>query len=312
MKLKEIYEKAIEIGIRFDPRGMEFVKKELEKKREEFEKIPEQEKKFFDKESLKNPYGDTRILFGTGEEEIRKIFTGIDIDTGELMLAKNFNADLVIAHHPRGIGLLNLYNVMKVQEEINHIWGVPINIVEKLLGKRISEVERSVHASNAYRAVDSAKLLNLPFMCCHTAADNCVTTFLTNLIEKERPEYIKDLMDLLLTVPEYEEAEKMGFGLKIYAGNKKSKAGKIVVDMTGGTEGAKEMMKRLSDAGVGTIVGMHFSEEHRKEAEKNYINLLVASHMASDSIGMNIILDEIEKNGVEIIPFSGLIRVRRY
>jgi len=160
--------------------------------------------------------------------------------------------------------------------------------------------------------VDSAKLLNLPFMCCHTAADNCVTTFLTNLIEKEKPEYIKDLMDLLLTVPEYEEAEKMGFGLKIYAGNKKSKAGKIVVDMTGGTEGAKEMIKRLSDAGVGTIVGMHFSEEHRKEAEKNYINLLVASHMASDSIGMNIILDEIEKNGVEIIPFSGLIRVRRY
>ena len=57
---------------------------------------------------------------------------------------------------------------------------------------------------------------------------------------------------------------------------------------------------------------MHFSEEHRKEAEKNYINLLVASHMASDSIGMNIILDEIEKSGVEIIPFSGLIRVRRY
>ena len=312
MRLKDIYEKAVEIGIKNDPRGAEFVKKELERKRKEFEKLPDSKKEFFDIESLNNPYGDTRILFGKGDEEIKRLFTGIDVDTGELMLAKNLNADLVVSHHPRGIGLLNLYEVMKVQEEINHIWGVPINIVEKLMGKRASEVERSVHASNAYRAVDSAKLLNLPFMCCHTAADNCVTTFLTNLIEKEKPEYIKDLMDLLLTVPEYKEAEKMGFGLKMYAGNKESKAGKIVVDMTGGAEGAKEMMKRLSDAGVGTILGMHFSEEHRKEAEKNYINLLVASHMASDSIGMNIILDEIEKSGVEIIPFSGLIRVRRY
>lgn len=312
MKLKDIYEKAVEIGIKYDTRGTEFIKRELEKRKEEFDKLPDSEKEFFDKESLRNPYGDTRILFGTGDEEIKKLFTGIDIDTGELILAKNLGADLVISHHPRGIGLLNLYNVMKVQEEINHIWGVPINIVEKLLGKRISEVERSVHASNAYRSVDSAKLLKLPLMCCHTAADNCVTTYLTNLIEKEKPEYIKDLMDLLLTVPEYKEAEKKGFGLKIYTGSKQSRTGKIVVDMTGGTEGAKEMMKRLSDAGVGTIVGMHFSEEHRKEAEKNYINLLVASHMASDSIGMNIILDEIEKEGVEIVPFSGLIRVRRY
>jgi hypothetical protein len=33
--------------------------------------------------------------------------------------------------------------------------------------------------------------------------------------------------------------------------------------------------------------------------------------MASDSLGMNIILDELEKKGIDIVPCSGLIRVKR-
>ena len=33
--------------------------------------------------------------------------------------------------------------------------------------------------------------------------------------------------------------------------------------------------------------------------------------MSSDSIGMNLFLDELEKKGIEIIPVSGLIRVSR-
>ena len=57
--------------------------------------------------------------------------------------------------------------------------------------------------------------------------------------------------------------------------------------------------------------GMHQSEEHRKEAEAANINLVIAGHMSSDSLGMNIFLDELEKQGIEIIPCSGLIRFSR-
>ena len=52
-------------------------------------------------------------------------------------------------------------------------------------------------------------------------------------------------------------------------------------------------------------------EEHRKEAEKAHLNIVIAGHMSSDSIGMNLFLDELEKKGIEIIPCSGLIRVSR-
>ena len=81
--------------------------------------------------------------------------------------------------------------------------------------------------------------------------------------------------------------------------------------MTGGTEGAPEIYEKLSQAGVGTVVGMHLSEQHRLEAEKASLNVVIAGHISSDSIGMNLFLDWVEKEGIEILSCSGLIRVSR-
>jgi hypothetical protein len=56
---------------------------------------------------------------------------------------------------------------------------------------------------------------------------------------------------------------------------------------------------------------MHLSEEGKKEAEAANVNVVIAGHISSDSLGMNLFLDELEKQGIEIIPCSGLIRVSR-
>jgi hypothetical protein len=71
------------------------------------------------------------------------------------------------------------------------------------------------------------------------------------------------------------------------------------------------MYQALATAGVGTIVGMHQTEKHRESAQAARINVVIAGHMSSDSLGMNLFLDELEKRGVEIVPVSGLIRVSR-
>jgi putative NIF3 family GTP cyclohydrolase 1 type 2 len=85
-----------------------------------------------------------------------------------------------------------------------------------------------------------------------------------------------------------------------------------MVDMTGGTEGSKEAFERLARTEVGTIVGMHMSEDNLKEAEKNHINVVIAGHMSSDTIGINLLLDEIDKvEPMEIISTSGFERIRR-
>ncbi len=119
-------------------------------------------------------------------------------------------------------------------------------------------------------------------------------------------------MSLLKGIPEYREATKLGAGPKIFFGSEDSRTGKIAItEVTGGAEGSPKLYEKMAQAGIGTVVGMHVSEDHRKEAEAANINLVIAGHISSDSLGMNLFLDELEKQGIEIIPCSGLIRISR-
>jgi putative NIF3 family GTP cyclohydrolase 1 type 2 len=53
------------------------------------------------------------------------------------------------------------------------------------------------------------------------------------------------------------------------------------------------------------------SEDMRKRAEGAKVNVVVAGHIASDSLGLNLFLDELERSNIEIIACSGFIRVKR-
>jgi len=317
MKLKKLFEYIIEKGMQQDPRGSIFVQKELKELKAKYDKLSEKQKKLFNIERLKNPYSDTRILHGNGDEDIRSIIIGIDIDVGEILLAdrlieKGEKIDLIVAHHPEGAALAALHQVMYMQSDIVHLQGVPINIAEDLISSRISEVERRLLPINHTKAQDAARLLNLPFLCMHTPADNHVVSFLEKLFKKKKPKFLGDIIDILQVMPEYQHASRNNSGPKIVNGSSDSRTGKIFVDMTGGTEGSKDIFKNLAQAGVGTIVGMHLSEEHLKKAKQEHINVIIAGHISSDNLGLNLILDAIETvQKLKVICCSGFVRVKR-
>lgn len=313
MKIQEIFDLAIKMGIDSDFRGRAGVEKVLARKKKKYEALSEKAKEEFDKEALTNPYLDTRIYNIAEDKEIKKVLVGIDIDTSELLLAKQLGGvDLVIGHHPVGRGLANLADIMELQADVYNHYGVPINVAESLNSPRISEVARGVSASNHQKSVDAAKILGINFMNVHTPADNLVAKFLKDLVEKENPERVEELVVLLKEVPEYKEAIKIGAGPKAITGNPESRCGKIAVtEITGGTEGSPKLFEKMSQAGIGTTLAMHASEEHRKEAEAAHINVVIAGHISSDSLGMNLFLDELEKKGIEIVCSSGLTRVKR-
>ncbi|MFH1545465.1 MAG: NGG1p interacting factor NIF3 [archaeon] len=317
MKLKQLHDFLVNEGINADPRGKKEIDSMLEENKKNYKELKEEEKELFDKESLWNPYPDTRVLYGKEDKNIKKIFIGIDMEGEELLLADRLNEkgekiDLVLAHHPEGKALATLYSVMHMQEEILHQAGVPINVAEGIMRERIGEVERGLSAVNHRRSVDIARLLKIPLMCCHTASDNHVVQFIRELLEKKKPQKVKDLMNILLNIPEYRFAAMNGAGPKIFIGSEENRCGKIYVDMTGGTEPAKEVYEKLVQAGIGTVVGMHLSSEHKKEAEKNKFNYVVAGHISSDSIGLNLLLDKLERKGkFQFIEGSGFKRVRR-
>lgn len=314
MNVQDIFALATKLGIENDLRGKKAVEKMLARKKELYDKMSATQKKEFDTEALWNPYIDGRIHYiATGAGQIKKVLAGIDMEGDEVLLADRLgNIDLIIAHHPRGKALADLHDVMHLQAEVIADYGVPINIAESLIRERIDEVARGVHPGNHQRPIDIARLLNISYINTHTQTDNLVATFLKNLIAKKKPEYVSDILELLKEIPEYQEAIRQGTGPRLFAGAPGNRAGRIAVtEITGGTEGSVKIYERMAAAGVGTIVAMHQSEEHKKQAEAAHINVVIAGHMSSDSLGMNLFLDELEKKGIEIVPCSGLIRVSR-
>jgi putative NIF3 family GTP cyclohydrolase 1 type 2 len=317
MKLERMYRKAIEIGIANDLRGKNEINKILKEEKDKFKKIEKEETEYFDKERLSNPFSDTRILNGDLDTEVKKIIVGIDMQVGELLLTYLLNKDtdqkidLVLSHHPEGLALAQLYEVMKLQADLLANYGITISVAEQLMGKRISEIERRLMPVNHTRTVDVAGVLGLPMMCIHTPADNCVTSYLKKTFDKENPFRLRNLIQILKNIPEYKKSAKLQVPPKIVNGTENSKCGKIYVDMTGGTEGSKEIFEKYANSGISTLVCMHLSEEHLENAKKANLNVVIAGHISSDVLGLNLLFDELEKEEkLEFVSVSGFERIR--
>ena len=316
MTLQQIYDLAIQMGMKTDPRGEVAVKKLLDKNKKEYEKLPQKDRKFFDRESFVNPYSDTRILFGDPKTNVKKMLVGIDTDAAELLLADRLNQkgakiDLVVGHHPIGVSLAALHDVMDLQVDAYAEVGVPLNVMDALMGERSELVKRKIHPSNHNQVVDTARLLEMPLMNLHTTWDNVGDSFMKKYLAKRKFDTVGEILDYMMEIPEYIEAKKGKNGPEIVSGSPKSRPGKVAIFFTGGTNPSKEIYEELAKAGVGTLIDMHIPEEGLKELKKLHVNVINAGHMASDSIGANIFLDELEKRDVESVIAGGLVRVRR-
>jgi len=317
MNLKNLYNEIVKRGIESDIRGRKEIDALLEKNKSEMEKLSKKEKEYFDTELLSNTFADTRILHGNLDDEIKSIIVGIDVGGEELLLIDRLRErgkkiDLAVSHHPQGRAYAHFYEVMDVQADIFAKEGVSISVCESLLEERKSQVARGVSAANHLRSVDFARLLNINFLCMHTPCDNFAYQHLRSALDKAKPSSLGKIMDILYDTPEYIDAAKNNNPPRIVIGNKNSRCKHIHLEFTGGTEGPKNIYDKLSSCGVDTVIAMHQSEEHFKKCKEANINIIFASHIASDSLGINIMLDHLEKKDkLKIYEFSGFRRFKR-
>lgn len=263
-------------------------------------------------------YADTTILYGNPDGQVKRILAGIDIEVAELLLAQIIrqkdSLDLVVAHHPEGLAWARFYEVMRLQVDMLAKAGVSRRAAEGFVDERMREVERRVMPNNHMRSVDVARLLDMPFMCIHTPADNHAQKFIQDLMAKAKPKSLQDAVDILMEVPEYKAASAELSGPQIISGSPGRPVGKIFVEMTGGTEGHKDIFDKLYKAGVRTLISMHLSEEHFKKVKDANLNAIIAGHISSDTLGLNLLIDKVEKKSgekLEVISCSGFRRVSR-
>ncbi len=246
-------------------------------------------------------------------ENIRKVAFGVDIEVGEMLLAKELGVDAVITHHPKGgLPMVEFHNVMSSQIDRMVQAGVPINKAQKALQERIEQVNRAHHVANYDRVMSAAKLMGMPFITIHTPADIMAEKVIQQQLDKylkkiDKPT-LKDVINALEKISEF----KLTLAKPVIrVGKEDSFAGRVFVTMAGGTSGGDKVAKAYFEAGIGTLVVMHMPDDTIKSVKQQNIgNVVVAGHMASDSVGINQVIEALEKQGIEVLRMSGVIDPR--
>lgn len=256
---------------------------------------------------------DSGIVYDNGKE-VKKVLAGIDMDTGMLLIAKQCGFDCVAQHHPAGIispadiehDLFGRDHMKKLME-----CGLPINEAQKLAYASREKRNHGMHSRNRTMMRDAAKLIDISDVAFHTPADMLAERYTQarmNALSERNPRCtVQDIIDELLTIREYKEALD-GQKPEVWVGSKDSFAGKIYVEMYGVGAPTLDEYIACSNAGIGTFVTMHATPEVIDGLKKhNKSNLIVAGHMASDSLGFNQILNAWEAKGLEIVRISGIV-----
>jgi putative NIF3 family GTP cyclohydrolase 1 type 2 len=255
---------------------------------------------------LKEAPADSGIIVSS--DDVKKMMFGVDIETADLLLAQKLGCDLVLAHHPTsGSPAVSLHKVMERQVELMMRVGIPVNKAQKVLRERIQSNERGSHARNYDKVGNAARLLNMPLMNIHMPID----IISENTVQKHLDSHlgpmskVGDVVDALKQLPEFAGEPA---GPVIRCGAKDDYAGKVFVSMAGGTNGGPGVMKAYFEAGVGTLVMMHIPEDSLKAVKEQGIgNVVIAGHMRSDSVGINLFTKALEARGIQVIRMGGIV-----
>lgn len=255
----------------------------------------------------KKPYDTDVIVEGSN---IKKVLIGIDMETAELILAKDLGYDCVVSHHPKADScIVDFAKVMDVQIERMVKSSVPINKAQKALKKQQTSVDLARHASNYDRVSSAARLLKMPYLNIHIPADfiteEIVQTKLDTAFLNKPKTKLKDILSELNSWKYYQDKAAQAV---IRIGSNEDYAGKIEVLMAGGTNGGVDVYKAYFEAGAGTIIAMHVPSDVLKAVrEQNIGNIIVAPHMPSDSIGLLEIVKAWREEGLEVTCMSGIV-----
>lgn len=240
-----------------------------------------------------------------------KILFGIDIGAAELLLARELSCDGVIAHHPAGgDATLNFSGVLTRQIGLMVEHGVPRDAARAAAQPLISRSVMSAHASNFDHVPSVARLLGMPLMNVHLPLDEVgrrmmVETIDAHVTALDHAPRVQDAIDALLTMPEFATARTK---IMVPVGAVDRPLGKLAVVHGAGTNGGARVARAYFEHGIGTVLYIHCSADEIARLRESGIdgNLIVSGHIASDLIGINRYVADIERLGVEVVRMSGL------
>jgi putative NIF3 family GTP cyclohydrolase 1 type 2 len=238
--------------------------------------------------------------------KVRKALVAIDVSVGELMLARDLGCDGVIAHHPAG-GTARLEGYKVFQRHIDQMRevGVPAEVAEEAVKNKYNQLEIQRHPDNYDQTTSAAKKLRMSLLSIHSPCDEIGRRIILSEVRKlARGATVGDLVDRISRLPEFRKAKTK---IQVRLGSSRNKAGKIAISHAAYTNGGYDIAKTYFEYQIGTVSYIHISDtDLAKLVTDGLGNLIELGHIASDWLGLNPLLDKLEKNGVEVVATTDL------
>jgi putative NIF3 family GTP cyclohydrolase 1 type 2 len=238
--------------------------------------------------------------------KLRRMLVAIDVGVGELLLAKELNCDGVIAHHPAGgKAQLEGYKVFLRHVEQMKAAGVPAESAKEAVRNKYRILDIQHHPENYDQVPNAAKKLGLPLLTIHSPCDEIGRRMIVQAIKSlDGDATVRQLVSRIAAFPEFRGAKTK---IEVRLGSPNRKAGKVVISHAAYTNGGYDVAKAYFQHGVGTLSYIHISEpDLTKLASENFANLIVLGHIASDWLGINRLLRELERNDIEPVATTDL------
>ena len=234
-------------------------------------------------------------------KDIKKVLFGIDAGASELLLAKQLGYDAVISHHPKGgLAVIDFHKVFRkhIQQMVEA--GVPKYEAEIAVEKKMKSLEVEMHTRNYDHTVDLARLLKMPYMNIHMPLDEIGRRAMIQKIRDgtDRDTKVGDVISTLNELPEFKNAKTK---IKVRLGKFSNSAGKTVVSHGAGTNGGYEIARTYFKYGVQTLIYIHIGTTDLEKLQAECMgNLIVTGHIASDSVGINPLITELEELDISV------------
>jgi hypothetical protein len=258
---------------------------------------------------MKSTPADSEV-FVPGKGLKRAMF-GIDIDSGELAIAKELGFDVVIAHHPSGGGTwAGFPKVLESHAPIMIGAGVPR--AEALAAVKALKDEHGprTHLLNYDRLPSVARMLKMPFMNIHQPADEVGRRVMSGHIAArvKKGAKVQAAVGALMEMPEFGNARHP---IVMRMGKASAPLGKWVFSHGAGTNGGYPVASALFRSGVDTVFYIHVDPGHLKRLKDEFgkagKNLVVTGHIASDSVGINVVIRRLRAEGLDVTPMGGVV-----
>jgi len=241
------------------------------------------------------------------KEDVNKALFSIDVGVSGLLLAKMLGCDAAIAHHPEGgRAAIEKFKVFRKHVDLMVKNGVPEDVANEAVERKMRALMVSAHKANYDLAPSVAKVLDIGYMNIHNPLDEIGRRIMQELVDKVGGNAtVGDLMLEFIRLKEFSSAKTQ---IMLVLGDENNKVGKAVVAHGALTNGGSDVARAYFENGIDTLIYIHIEPRDVEilASLETEGNLIVTGHIASDCVGINPFIRELEKRGIEVIPF-GLI-----